>query len=122
MDYFLYICNMAKRRELFFYKSYFRDFYKSLNKKVQAKAIWTLRIIEDLEKIPEIYFKHIQNSDGIYEIRIQFGTNIYRVFCFFDDLNIVVVGHGFQKKTQKTPLKELDKAHKIKEEYFNEKK
>lgn len=110
-----------KKRELIFFKDYFRNFYKSLTKKVQTKIIWTFKIIEDLDRIPEIYFKHLENTDGLYEIRIQMGSDIYRIFCFFDDKNIVVVGHGFQKKTQKTPLKEIEKAQKIRKEYYDEK-
>lgn len=112
---------MTKKRELIFYKNYFRDFYKTLTEKVQTKIIWTFRIIEDLERIPEIYFKSLENTDGIYEIRVQSGSNIYRIFCFFDDKKIVVVGNGFQKKTQKTPVKEIEKAQKIRKEYKNEK-
>lgn len=74
-----------------------------------------------MERIPELYFKHLENTDGLYEIRIQSGTNIFRIFCFFDNNNIVVVGHGFQKKTQKTPLKEIERALQTKIEYFEEK-
>jgi phage-related protein len=113
---------MSKKRELIFYKDYFQDFYKSQTKKVQIKIIWTFRIIEDLEMIPEIYFKYLESTDGLYEIRIQLGSDIYRIFCFFDDQNVVVVGHGFQKKTQKTPIKEIEKAQKIRKEYLDEKK
>ena len=75
-----------------------------------------------MDKVPEIYFKYLENTDGLYEIRVQAGNNIYRVFCFFDDNNLVVVGHGFQKKTQKTPQQELDKAIKIKKQYYEDKK
>jgi phage-related protein len=88
---------------------------------VQKKILWTLRVVEDLERIPEIYFKHIENTDGIYEIRVQAGSDIYRIFCFFDDNNLVVLGHGFQKKTQKTPPGEIERAGKIKKEYYEEK-
>jgi predicted HTH transcriptional regulator len=95
---------------------------KNQTKKVQTKIIRTIKIIEDLDRIPEIYFKHLENTDGLYEIRIQLGSDIYRIFCFFDDKNIVVVGHGFQKKTQKTPSKEIEKAQKIRKEYYDEKK
>lgn len=112
---------MTKKRELIFYKDYFRDFYKLQTKKVQTKIIWTFRIIEDLDIIPEIYFKHLENTDGLYEIRIQLGRDIYRIFCFFDDQNVVVIGHGSQKKTQKTPIKEIEKAQKIRKEYYDEK-
>jgi len=79
-------------------------------------------LIEELQKIPETYLKHIENTDGLYEIRVQFGRNIFRIFCFFDQGQLVVLAHGFQKKTQKTPKKEIEKALKIKEEYENEKK
>jgi phage-related protein len=112
---------MIKKRELLFYKDYFRDFYKSQSKKVQKKIIWTFRIIAELERVPDIYLKHLENTDGLYEIRVQFGNDIYRIFCFFDELRIVVVGHGFQKKTQKTPTKEIERAKKIRKEYYDEK-
>jgi phage-related protein len=72
--------------------------------------------------IPEIYFKHLTEADGLYEIRVQSGHNNFRIFCFFDDNNLVVVGHGFQKKTQKTLVREIDRAIKIKQEYYEEKK
>jgi phage-related protein len=72
--------------------------------------------------IPETYFKHMENTDGLFEIRIQQGSDIYRIFCFFDQGQLVVLANGFQKKTQKTPKQEIEKALKIKEEYFNEKK
>jgi phage-related protein len=111
-----------KKRELFFYKDYFRDFYDSLAWKVQKKVLWTLEIVETLDRIPEIYFKHLENTEGLYEIRVQLGSNIYRIFCFFDKNDLVVVGHGFQKKTQKTPQAELDRAEKIKKQYYEEKK
>lgn len=66
------------------------------------------------------YFKHIQGTKGLYEIRIEVGNNIYRIFSFFDKGNLVVLGNAFQKKTQKTPKKEIEKALKIMEEYSNE--
>ena len=120
LDYNCYICEM-KKRQLFFYKDYFDEFYNSLSKKVQAKILWTFRVVEDLDRIPEIYFKHIENTDGLYEIRIQVGSDIFRIFCFFDLDNIVVVGHGFQKKTQKTPISEIQKAINIKKDYYENK-
>ncbi|MGB8191792.1 MAG: type II toxin-antitoxin system RelE/ParE family toxin [Chitinophagaceae bacterium] len=110
-----------KRRELFFYKDYFKEFFSLLAPKVQKKVIWTLKIIEELERIPETYFKHLENTDGLYEIRIQCGSNIFRVFCFFDDNNLIVITHGFQKKTQKTPVNEIEKATRIKKTYYEEK-
>ena len=112
---------MNKRRELLFFKNYFQDFYDGQTPKVQKKILWTLRLVEDLDRIPEVYFKHLEGTDGIYEIRIQSGSNIFRVFCFFDSNSVVVVGHGFQKKSQKTPDREIEKAERIKREYNEEK-
>jgi phage-related protein len=111
-----------KKRELLFFKDYFRDFYDSQTWKVQKKILWTLEIVETLDRIPEIYFKHLENTDGLYEIRVQVSGNIYRIFCFFDKNDLVVIGHGFQKKTQKTPQTELGRAEKIKKQYYEEKK
>ncbi len=112
---------MDKRRELLFYKDYFSDFYDEQPWKVQKKILWTLKVVTDLEHIPEIYFKYLENTAGLYEIRVQSGSDIYRIFCFFDKNNLVVIGHGFQKKTQKTPPKEIERALRIKKEYHEEK-
>ena len=108
-------------RELKIYKRYFFDFYEEQTNEVQQKIEWTLGLIRDLDHIPEKYFKHMEGTKGLYEIRVQVGGNIYRIFSFFDKGNIVVLGNGFQKKSQKTPKQEIDSALKIMEEYFNEK-
>ncbi len=73
-----------------------------------------------LEKIPVNYFKHISGTSGLYEIRIESGSSIFRIFSFFDKGNIIVVANGFQKKSQKTPRNEIKLAEKLKKEYFNE--
>jgi phage-related protein len=72
--------------------------------------------------VPETYLKHLEGTDGLYEIRVQSGSDIFRIFCFFDHGQLVVVTSGFHKKTQKTPRQELEKALGIKEENFNEKR
>lgn len=113
--------NHQKYRTIIFYGDYFQNFFIKQNKKVKAKILWTFELIEDLEKIPEIYLKHIKNTDGLYEIRVQLGNNIFRIFCFFDKGKLVVLINGFQKKTQKTPKKEIELALKIKAEYEREK-
>jgi phage-related protein len=113
---------MSKQRQLYFFKDYFKSFYVDQEDKVKKKILWTFRVIEELDQIPETYFKFIKNSSGIYEIRVQVGNNIFRVFCFFDIDNLVVVGHGFQKKTQKTPKSEIERAEQIKKEYYDDKK
>lgn len=79
-------------------------------------------MIEELDRVPETYLKHLENTDGLFEIRVQQGSDIFRIFCFFDQGQLVVLTNGFQKKTQKTPKKEIEKALKIKAEYEKEKK
>ncbi|TVQ15326.1 MAG: type II toxin-antitoxin system RelE/ParE family toxin [Balneolaceae bacterium] len=111
-----------KIRTVIFYKDYFQSFFESQKDKVKDKIIWTLDLIEEIQKIPESYLKHIENTDGLYEIRIQQGSDIFRIFCFFDEGQIVVLMNGFQKKTRKTPKKEIDRALLIKREYENNKK
>ena len=110
-----------KFRTVFAYKNYCLDFFQKQKPKVKEKILWTFMVIETVEKIPTEYFKHMEGTDGLYEIRVQFGNDIFRIFCFFDEGKLVVLTNGFQKKTQKTPKKEIEKALKIKEEYNNEK-
>ncbi|MFZ9981965.1 MAG: type II toxin-antitoxin system RelE/ParE family toxin [Cyclobacteriaceae bacterium] len=78
-------------------------------------------MVEDLQRVPETYLKHIENTEGLYEVRVQSGSDIFRIFCFFDQGQLVVLANGFQKKTQKTPKMEIEMALKIKAEYENEK-
>lgn len=111
-----------KYRTVLFYKTYFEEFFGSQTQKVKDKIIWTLTLIEEIKVVPEIYLKHIEGTDGIYEIRVQHGKNIFRIFCFFDKDKIIVLANAFQKKKQKTSKKEITKALKIKQEYFNEQK
>ena len=89
----------------------------SQNEKVKNKIIWTLDLIKELPKIPETYLKHLEGTDGLFEIRVQFASDIFRIFCFFDEGRLVVLMNGFQKKTAKTPKEELKRALKLKEEY-----
>lgn len=111
-----------KHRTVIFYKDYFEAFFIKQRDKVKDKIIWTLDLIEEYKIVPEIYLKHIENTDGLFEIRVQQGSDIFRIFCFFDRGQLVVLANGFQKKTQKTPRKEIERAVRIKEEYENEKK
>ena len=89
--------------------------------KVQSKILQILRVIEEVEVIPRNYLAHIEGTDGLFEIRIQFGGNIFRVFCFFDERKLVVLLSGFQKKSQKTPKSEIDRAERLMKEYYMEK-
>ncbi|MDR2206056.1 MAG: type II toxin-antitoxin system RelE/ParE family toxin [Flavobacteriaceae bacterium] len=106
-----------KIRQIFLYKDYFSNFYEKQKQKVKEKILWTFRIIETIQQVPTEYFKYLEGTDGLYEIRVQFGSDIYRIFCFFDEGKLVVLANGFQKKTKKTPKQEIEKALKIKKEY-----
>lgn len=81
-----------------------------------------MQLISIVEKVPEKYFKHISSSNGLFEIRVEFGSNIYRVFCFFDKGRLIILLNGFQKKSQKTPQNEIQLAEKLMKEYFDEQK
>ena len=111
-----------KYRSIIFFKDYFQEFFVKQRDKVKEKIIWTFELIEELQQVPEMYLKHIENTDGLFEIRVQQGSDIFRIFCFFDKGQLVILANGFQKKIQKTPKKEIEKALKIKEEYENKKK
>jgi phage-related protein len=112
---------MNKKRELYFFKDYFEKFFDQQTKKVQVKILWTFKIIEEIDRIPELYLKYLKNTSGLYEIRVQIGSNTYRIFCFFDMDNLVIIGNGFQKKSQKTPKQQIEKAEKIKKDYYDSK-
>ena len=113
--------NDIKLRTIILYKNYFSEFYEKQKQKVKDKILWTFRIIETQQQIPTDYLKHMEGTEGLYEIRVQQGNDIFRVFCFFDEGRIIVLSNGFQKKTQKTPKNEIEKALKIKREYETEK-
>lgn len=113
---------MNIQRRIIFYERYFTDFYLDQNEKVQEKIAYVFKIIQSVQNVPRKFLDHITRTDGLYEIRVEFESNIFRIFCCFDKGNLVVLFNGFQKKTQKTPRKEIDLALKLKEEYFNSKK
>jgi phage-related protein len=112
---------MEKKRILYFFRDYFEKFYDGQSEKVKKKILWTLRVIEDIDRIPKTYLKHLKNTSGLYEVRVQVGSNIFRIFCFFDQDNLVVIGHGFQKKSQKTPKQQIERAEQTKREYYESK-
>lgn len=88
---------------------------------MQKKFNWTLQLIATLERVPAKYFQHMEGTEGLYEVRVEVGSNIFRAFAFLDERHLIVLGNAFQKKTQKTPKNELEVGKKIKKEYFNEK-
>ncbi len=109
-------------REIIFYKHHFFYFYDAQPKSVQEKIDYVLDLIANVERVPEKFFKHLEGSDGLYEIRIKVGSDIFRLFCFFDAGKLVVVLQGLQKKSAKTPRNEILKAERLKHQYFEEKK
>ena len=113
---------METIREIVFYKNYFDDFFETLTDKVKVKIDEVLFMMTILERMPTKFFKSIEGINGLFEIRVEYESNAYRIFCCFDKGSLVVLFNGFQKKAQKTPQKELNKAAKIMEEYFNEQK
>lgn len=110
-----------KVREVKLYKNYFKDFYKSLDKKSRSKVDWTIQLIEYHEFVPIDYFKKLTDTEGIWEIRVKLSSHAYRILCFFDGGKLIVLENGFRKKTQKTPKQEIERAERIKKQYFNEK-
>jgi len=113
---------MEKIREVIAYKNYFVDFLTKQPIKVQNKIFKIIEAIETLERIPTTYLKHIEETNGLYEARIQLGSDIWRVFCFFDKGKLVILLNGFQKKTQKTPKNEIEKAIILMKEYYESRK
>jgi phage-related protein len=113
---------MEKIREVIAYKNYFVDFLTKQPIKVQNKIFKIIEAIETLERIPTTYLKLISGTNGLYEARIQLGTDIWRVFCFFDKGKLVILLNGFQKKTQKTPKNEIEKAINLMKEYYESRK
>ena len=112
---------MEKVRQIIYYKKYFDEFYSEQTDKVKGKIDDVLFLISVIEKVPRKFLDHMTGTNGLYEIRIELGRNIFRIFCCFDEGRLVVLFNGFQKKTQKTPKSEIEKAEKLKAEYFSQK-
>ena len=107
------------RRKIRTYGGYFEAFMATLTEKEQEKVQYGLLLLKPQDRLPKKFVKLIR--DGLYELRTEYNSNIYRVFFIFDDGAIVVLFNGFQKKTQKTPSAEIEKALKIKEVYYGDK-
>lgn len=107
------------KRKIRTYGGYFESFMDTLSIKEQDKVQYALLLLKTQDRLPAKFVKLIR--DGLYELRIESNSNLYRVFFIFDDGQIVVLFNGFQKKTQKTPANEIKKALKIKEEYYGNK-
>jgi phage-related protein len=95
-----------------------QEFLDSLPGKVAQKIAWVLRLLEDLDIVPSSYFMKLIGAEEIWECRIQFGSNTYRIFCFFSDNSVVVLTHGFIKKSQKTPAHEIERAEAYRRDFL----
>ena len=109
-------------RDVYYYKSYYLDFFATLKPEVKRKFNWTLKLIATIDRVPVKYFNHMENTTGLFEVRVEVGSDIYRVFSFFDEGQLIILLNGFQKKSQKTPKNEIELAEKLKKQYFDEKR
>ena len=109
---------MTSERQIIFHGHYFQDFYLEVNDSVKDKIGYVFRVIKTVDQVSEKFLKHIEGTDGLYEIRVDVDTNIYRIFCCWDNGNLVVLFNVFQKKTQKLPKQQIELAEKLKKEYF----
>lgn len=112
---------MERHRQIIYFKGYFLDFFDQQTEKVKEKIDYVLFVITVADRIPQKFFQHLEGTNGLYEIRVEFQSNIYRIFCCLDEGKVVVLFNGFQKKSQRTPSAELIRAVKIMNEYFDEK-
>lgn len=109
-------------RKVKIFKTYFKEFYIAQSDEVRRKIDYVIELIKSIERVPTTYLKQIENVSGLYEIRVQHAGNIYRIFCCNDKGQLVILFNGFQKKTQKTPAKEIKRATAIMKEYFETQK
>jgi len=109
-------------RRIITYKDEFVKFYKSQDKKTQEKIEYVLDLVRYEKNVPIKFFKYLENTDGIYEIRVITTFKSIRILCFFDEGQLVVLTNCFLKKTQKTPTKEIKMAERLKKEYLIEKR
>ena len=109
-------------RKIIFHNNHFIEFFQKQDDKVKLKIQYVLELIKQVDRVPEKFLKHLTGTDGLYEIRVEYQSTIYRIFCCFDEGKLVVLFNGFQKKTQKTPKGELEKAISLMKEYFELKK
>jgi phage-related protein len=98
-----------------------KEFLDSLTGKQAQKVAWVLKVVEELEMIPTQYMKKLVGTDDIWEIRVQYANDIIRILSFFNGGNLVVLNHGFFKKTQKTPKQDIIISEKRKKDYLRRK-
>jgi phage-related protein len=110
-----------QERQIIFHGTHFTEFYIRQTAKVQEKIGFVFKLIKTVDHVPEKFLKHMAGTDGLYEVRVECESNIFRIFCCFDKGNLVILFNAFQKKSQKTPNQELALALKLKNEYFTQK-
>jgi phage-related protein len=108
-------------RKIVFYENHFIDFYQKQENKVKGKIQYVFELIKQVDRVPEKFLKHLTGTNGLYEIRVEYQSNIYRIFCCFDEGQLVVLFNGFQKKSQKIPQGEISKAERLMNDYFDKK-
>lgn len=108
-------------RKVVVFEDHFKEFRKTLGREALKKLYQVLTLIMMVKVVPARFLKAIEGRKGLFEIRVEQGNNIYRVFCCFDEENLVILFNGFQKKTQKTPIEQLDKAEALMKKYFDQK-
>ncbi|MFM2441860.1 MAG: hypothetical protein RL449_501 [Bacteroidota bacterium] len=108
-------------RQIIAYKNNFEDFLLALDIRTQNKIHKIISLLETMDRVPSNYIKLVSGTKGLYEARVQLGSNIWRIFCFFDEGNLVILLNGFTKKTQRTPKSEIDKARILMRTYYLEK-
>ncbi|MBT3581394.1 type II toxin-antitoxin system RelE/ParE family toxin [bacterium] len=102
-------------------KSPISDFLRSLKKEVREKVLWVLKIIQDMDRVPIKYFKKLTGTDGIWEVKVEYESNIYRLFGFFEKNRLIILTNGYQKKSNKTNRKEIKLAENYRKEYIKNK-
>ncbi|MDI1355836.1 MAG: type II toxin-antitoxin system RelE/ParE family toxin [bacterium] len=108
-------------RTAYVYGDSFWEFYNSQTKQVQDKIDWVIGLVRTLRIVLEKFFKHLECTDGLYEMRVKVGSDIYRIFCLFDKGQLVILLNGFQKKTDKAPRQEIERAERLKKQYHGDK-
>ena len=108
-------------RDTYVYQNDFWDFYNDQRKEVQDKIDYVIGLVRTLQMIPERFFKHLEGTNGLYEMRVKIGSDIFRIFCFFDEGRLIILLNGFQKKQEKTPKQEIQRAERLKKQYYDDK-
>lgn len=110
------------KRKISVYGESFWTFYNSQSLIIQDKIDWVIDLVRTLPVVPKKFFKHLEGTEGLYAIRVKMGNNIFRIFCFFDHDHLIILINGFQKKSEKLPRNQIEKALNLKKQYYDEEK